>query len=51
MKTLRRFGRTVTMPSTVQIRRELRAIVLPEAKPASVANDEAGTLPDEKNVP
>jgi hypothetical protein len=34
MKTLRRFGRIVPMPSTLQIRNELRAMVLPEAKPA-----------------
>jgi hypothetical protein len=33
MATLRRFGRTVTMPSSIQIRHELRTIVLPDAKP------------------
>jgi len=35
MRTLRRFGRIVKLPSSRQIRHELRTIVLPGEKSAS----------------
>ena len=33
MKTIRRYGRNVTLPSTMQVLHELRTIVLPDDKP------------------